>query len=119
MVIAGSGVGALTAALVASDDGLSVALFEKSELLGGASAVTNGEIWIPCNPIELEEGFKDSETKSEEYFRALSCGLPVSTRVRRSWLSASRNAILYLKEKAGLKWRVIRGLPDVLYGQVD
>ena len=119
MVIAGSGVGALTAALVASDAGLSVALFEKSELLGGASAVTNGEIWIPCNPIELEEGFKDSETKSEEYFRALSCGLPVSTRVRRSWLSASRNAILYLKEKAGLKWRVIRGLPDVLYGQVD
>jgi 3-oxosteroid 1-dehydrogenase len=119
IVIAGSGVGALTAAIIASDLGLSVGLFEKSEFLGGASSVTNGEVWVPCNPIELEEGFKDSEAQSEKYFRALSCGLPVSTRVRRAWLRASRSAVLYLRERANLKWRVIRGLPDVLYGSVD
>ena len=47
MVIAGSGVGALTAALAANDAGLSVAVFEKSRLIGGASAITNVDVWIP------------------------------------------------------------------------
>jgi 3-oxosteroid 1-dehydrogenase len=119
MVIVGSGVGALTAALAAKDAGLSVAVFEKSRLIGGASAITNGEVWIPYNSIELEEGFRDSESLAERYFSALSGGLPVSAQVRRSWLQASRSAIIYLKEEAGLRWRVIKGLPDVLYGSAD
>jgi succinate dehydrogenase/fumarate reductase flavoprotein subunit len=68
MVIAGSGVGALTAALAANDAGLSVAVFEKSRLIGGASAITNEEVWIPYNSVELEEGFKDSESLAEKYF---------------------------------------------------
>jgi len=119
MVIAGSGVGALTAALAANDAGLSVVVFEKSRLIGGASAITNGEVWIPYNSVELEEGFKDSESLAEKYFSALSGGLPVYAQVRRSWLQASRSAIIYLKERAGLRWRVIKGLPDVLYGSTD
>jgi 3-oxosteroid 1-dehydrogenase len=68
MVITGSCVGALSAVLAANDAGLSVAVFEKSRLIGGASAITNGEVWIPYNSVELEEGFKDRESLAEKYF---------------------------------------------------
>jgi 3-oxosteroid 1-dehydrogenase len=49
VVIVGSGAGAMTAALRAHDNGLSVLAIEKSDVYGGTTAVSGGGIWIPCN----------------------------------------------------------------------
>jgi|GEM_PF-3005427 hypothetical protein len=44
---------------------------------------------------------------------------PEDFELLKTTVMLTEEDLQYLKEKAGLKWRVIRGLPDVLYGQVD
>jgi len=70
IVVVGSGAAALSAALSAASGGLRVAVFEKSELLGGTSAMSGSAIWIPANHIARAAGFEDSEQEALEYLRA-------------------------------------------------
>jgi len=47
VIVVGSGAGGLTAALAASEQGLSVAVFEKGQYYGGTSALSGGQVWVP------------------------------------------------------------------------
>ena len=47
VIILGTGAAGLTAALAATHEGASVRIFEKSELIGGTTAMSGGIIWIP------------------------------------------------------------------------
>lgn len=58
LIILGSGAAGLTAATVAADEGLSVLVLEKSEWLGGTTALSGGAPWIPGNPF-LEDRESD------------------------------------------------------------
>lgn len=49
VIVVGSGAGALSSAVFASDQGLSVLVVEKSDKYGGTSALSGGGIWIPNN----------------------------------------------------------------------
>ena len=47
LIVIGAGGAGMTAALVAAIQGLEVVVIEKSELVGGTTAVSAGSIWIP------------------------------------------------------------------------
>ncbi|OFS77358.1 hypothetical protein HMPREF3173_01155 [Pseudomonas sp. HMSC08G10] len=49
VVVVGSGAGAMTAALRAHDQRLSVLMVEKAAEYGGTTAISGGGIWVPCN----------------------------------------------------------------------
>ena len=49
LLVAGAGPAGLTAALVASLEGLDVLLCEKSDQVGGTGATSAGTLWIPGN----------------------------------------------------------------------
>jgi 3-oxosteroid 1-dehydrogenase len=51
VIVVGSGAGAMTSALFAADQGLSVLIVEKSDKYGGTSAISGGGIWIPQQPL--------------------------------------------------------------------
>ena len=51
VVIVGSGAGALSSAVFAADQGMSVLVVEKSDKYGGTSALSGGGIWIPESVI--------------------------------------------------------------------
>ena len=53
VVVLGSGAAGLTAALAASDNGASVAIFEKSPFLGGTTAMSGGVVWMTNNHHQL------------------------------------------------------------------
>lgn len=72
VLVVGSGAAALTAALRAARGGLSVTIAEKSELLGGTSAMSGAGIWIPANHLAREAGIKDSAREALQYVRAAS-----------------------------------------------
>lgn len=60
VIVIGSGAGGLSAALTAAVEGLSVAVFEKAEFIGGSTAVSGGAVWIPSNHLMEGAGHEDS-----------------------------------------------------------
>jgi 3-oxosteroid 1-dehydrogenase len=72
VVVLGSGAAGLTAALTASVAGMRVLVLEKSELIGGTSAMSGAGTWIPCNRLAREAGLADSRDEALGYLRAAS-----------------------------------------------
>ena len=70
-VVVGSGGGALTAALLAADGGASVVVVEKDEFIGGTTAVSGGDMWIPNNRFVAD---RDSRADAIAYITRLSDG---------------------------------------------
>ena len=71
VAVLGSGAAGLVAAIAAADHGASVTVFEKSELIGGTSAISGGIIWIPNNHLQAEAGIADSRHEALAYFESL------------------------------------------------
>jgi succinate dehydrogenase/fumarate reductase flavoprotein subunit len=74
VVVVGSGAGALTAGATAARAGKSVIILEKSDLLGGTSAVSGGMLWVADNHHAREAGIADSKAAAAEYVRAVARG---------------------------------------------
>ncbi len=60
VIVIGSGAAGLSAALAAAVNGASVVILEKSELIGGTSAMSGAGTWIPNNHHAREAGVADS-----------------------------------------------------------
>ncbi|HET7523807.1 MAG TPA: FAD-dependent oxidoreductase [Acidimicrobiales bacterium] len=69
VVVVGSGGAALTAALAASDAGCTVTILERSETVGGTTAVSGGGIWMPRNHVS---GADDSRDEALTYMSRLA-----------------------------------------------
>ncbi|MBI1775161.1 MAG: FAD-dependent oxidoreductase [Proteobacteria bacterium] len=70
VVVAGSGAAGLAAALTAARGGLSVLILEKSDKLGGTSAMSGAGTWIPANHLAKAAGLADSPEEALTYLRA-------------------------------------------------
>ncbi|MCX5998667.1 MAG: FAD-binding protein, partial [Chloroflexi bacterium] len=74
LVAVGSSSGGLVAAMVAHDLGMSAVVLEKSDSLGGGTALSGGAIWIPFNKHMMRLGISDSRDETLEYVRRVSMG---------------------------------------------
>jgi len=70
LVVVGSGAAGLTGALVAALGGARVTVLEKSDLVGGTTAISGGGAWVPCNPVMADIGLEDSREDALTYLRA-------------------------------------------------
>ncbi|KAF9875265.1 flavocytochrome c [Colletotrichum karsti] len=110
ILIVGSGAGALTAALRARSQNLRVAVIEKQPTVGGASAISGGGLWIPCNPIS---NVKDSKEDALAYFdEAVGDAGPASSMVRRrAYVDNGLEMIRFLQDQ-GFRFHFSKGYPD-------
>jgi succinate dehydrogenase/fumarate reductase flavoprotein subunit len=94
VVVVGSGAGALTSALVARDGGAEVLVVEKGQYLGGTSAVSGGDMWIPCN-----RHVKDQDTREEAiaYVTRLSDGRHSDLKLLEHFVDTASEALDYLE----------------------
>lgn len=74
VVVIGSGVAALVAALAAHDAGSRVLVLERSETVGGTTAVSGGGMWMPTNHHMAELGVADSREEAMAYCTRLTAG---------------------------------------------
>jgi 3-oxosteroid 1-dehydrogenase len=68
LLIAGSGGGGMLAALAALDSGIEPLIVEKQNLIGGATGMSGGMVWLPNNPLMRAEGVPDSHEEGLAYF---------------------------------------------------
>ena len=94
LLIAGAGPAGMTAALVASLEGLDVLLCEKSDKVGGTGSTSAGTLWIPGNSQSRAAGFDDSAEQANRYLDAL-IGEATNRELRTAFLESGPKAIDY------------------------
>ncbi|OBF35936.1 3-ketosteroid-delta-1-dehydrogenase [Mycobacterium sp. ACS1612] len=98
LLIAGSGGGGMVAALVAVDSGLEPLVVEKQDLIGGATGMSGGMVWLPNNPLMVADGIPDSHDDGMAYFDAVvgDIGEASSIARREMFLTAGHQMIEFL-----------------------
>ena len=110
VIVVGSGAGALLAAVRAADEGLRALVVEKTDLVGGTSAISGGGIWIPDNYDMPKAGLKDSIDAAFRYVKACAKGLASDDRVL-AYVETAREMAQYLKQ-IGIPYRCVPGYSD-------
>ncbi|MBG6120045.1 MULTISPECIES: FAD-binding protein [unclassified Sphingobium] len=112
-VIVGSGGGSMAAALAVKEVGQEPLVLEKTDMVGGSTAMSGGVLWIPANPLLAREGIKDSLDKGWEYMmNTVGDGGKGSTPERkRAYLETGPKLVTWLEGK-GVKFRRFDGWSD-------
>lgn len=114
----GSGIGGLAAAITAHECGLTTAVLEKANMLGGVTAFSMGEVWVGANDLQEEAGIADSEEEALAYLRWLGAGHGQEERTRHL-VTVAREALRYFADKAGVQMKIIKGFSDYYYPKGD
>src|ERR1700676_2938797 len=101
LLIAGSGGGGMVAALAALDSGIEHLVVEKQALIGGATGMSGGMVWLPNNPLMVAEGIPDSHEDGLAYFDDVvgDIGEASSPARREMFLTAGSEMLTFLVGK--------------------
>lgn len=111
VIVVGSGAGAMTSALFAADQGLSVLVIEKSDKFGGTSAISGGGIWIPNNHYFAAKGGRDSFELALQYLKAATAEHGDEKRLR-AYLEHAPHMIQALEHNSHVRYAVAEKYPD-------
>ena len=70
VIVIGSGAAGMSAAIATRLEGLSVLVVEKHDRIGGSTARSGGNMWIPCNRLAREKNIEDSAKEALAYVKA-------------------------------------------------
>lgn len=104
LLVIGSGVGGLTAALTGALAGLRVAVLEHRAVIGGTSARSSGTVWIPDNPYLRAAGVTGDGQKAERYLSSL-VGNRGEPAIWQAFLDAGPRMLADLNVRAGISFR--------------
>jgi 3-oxosteroid 1-dehydrogenase len=112
-VLVGSGGGALVAALVARSRGLDVLVLEKTELVGGSTAMSGGGVWVPNSPVMQANGVPDSADDALTYLDAAigDVGRASSPARRRAYVIGAPRMLSFLLDQ-GIPFAHLDGYSD-------
>lgn len=112
VVVLGSGGAALTAAIAAKDFGAEeVVILEKTNMVGGTTAMSGGMMWVPCNHHQAEAGVEDSWEDVVTYLDSLAPD-QLDPEQLEGFLTGGPEMVKFLDEKTPVKLRTLTGLPD-------
>jgi 3-oxosteroid 1-dehydrogenase len=114
VVAVGSGLGSLTAAIVAHDRGKQVVVLEKAPKLGGLCGYGGGEVFCPNGRHMADIAHADSDEAARAYFQFLGADFN-DAALTEKLLASYREAIDYVEDKAGVAWEAVEGLHDYYY----
>lgn len=105
VIVLGSGGAALAAALVPAQAGLKVTVFERTEYLGGTTAVSAGMLWIPNNHHMREsdeDSIPDSRDDALKYMNRIAGG-QASPELIEALVDRGPEMIQWLEETTPVK----------------
>jgi 3-oxosteroid 1-dehydrogenase len=109
----GSGGGGLASALAVESKGFDALVVEKRGLIGGSTAMSGGVLWIPNNPLMVEEGVEDSYDEAVAYFEDVvgDIGPASSFERRQAYIRRGPEMVSFL-QGLGLEFRRCEGYSD-------
>lgn len=110
VVVVGTGAAGMTAAILARDHGAKVLIIERTDQVGGTTAVSGGGIWIPMNNHMYEIDADDSREEALAYCKALAMGR-VDEDLIATFVDTAANMIRYLEDRTPLKFSAMTA-PD-------
>ncbi|WP_089173022.1 FAD-dependent oxidoreductase [Bosea sp. AS-1] len=111
VVVVGSGAGGLSAAITAAKAGLDVLVVEKSEYIGGSTAVSGGAMWIPENPHAQKAGHADTREAALIYLEAV-LGNRLRPDLMRAFLDNGPEMVRFFERETALKFESRAYSPD-------
>lgn len=114
VVAIGSGIGGLSAAITAADNGASALVIERSDQVGGVTALSMGEVWVAGNHHAAEFGVEDSVDSGFRYLKRLSMDYGSDAAIL-NMVANAHEALKYFEDRIGLRMEVIRDCPDYYY----
>lgn len=111
VVVVGSGAGGLSAAITAAKAGLDVLVIEKSEYIGGSTAVSGGAMWIPENPHAAKAGHADTREAAMTYVEAV-LGNRLRPDLMRAFLDNGPEMVRFFERETALKFEARAYSPD-------
>ena len=111
VVVLGTGAAGLVAALAAHEQGASVGLFEKGDVVGGTTALSGGIVWIPNNAHAAAAGLADSREDALAYLDSLSLGM-IDPDLAATLVDTGPDVVRWLEATTPLRFEVVRGYPD-------
>lgn len=111
VIVVGAGAGGMTAACVAAREGARTLLLEKTNRVGGTTAISGGMVWAPGNPKfapDLREADRDA---ARIYLRHT---LPEwqDRTLTETYLVRAGEAIEYLEARTSVQFRPVAFYPD-------
>ena len=113
-VIVGSGGGSMAAALYLKSIGKNPLILEKTDKIGGSTAMSAGILWIPANPLMQRESVPDSFEAGRRYMDATvgtDAGLGASPARKDAFLRVGPKMVEFL-EQQGMKFIRVEGWAD-------
>ena len=111
VVVLGTGAAGLTAAITAHEGGATVAVFEKADKVGGTTAWSGGQVWIPNNPHMAAVGTSDDRDQAITYIMSLSRDM-LEQRLVEAYVDAGPEMVELLEAKTPVQFYAVPGMPD-------
>lgn len=111
VAVLGSGASATTAAILAADKGVEVALLERADVVGGTTAISGGVLWLPNNHHMAEAGIEDSREDALAYLDSLSLGM-MDRDLVETLIDTGPEMLRYMEENTPVSLHVFEGYPD-------
>jgi succinate dehydrogenase/fumarate reductase flavoprotein subunit len=111
VLVVGGGAGGMSAAITAQAEGCSVLLVEKTDRIGGSTAVSGGAVWAPLNAQSEKAGHPDSFEKVWTYMRN-TVGDAAPESMQRAFLDACGPAVDFFEKNTDVKLAARTYSPD-------
>lgn len=120
VIVVGTGIAGLAAAIRAFDLGLSVRMIEKAGQCGGSTAYSGGQVWVGANHVAARAGIIDSVEDTFLYVSKLANEQPefFDETLARQWIENAPLATQFYEESGVVSWEVIPDFPDYFYPAV-
>ena len=113
VVVGGTGVAALAAAVTAADAGMTVIMLESTDRWGGSSAMSGGGLWLPNNPLMSRDGVSDSREEALTYLEAtVGDAGRATSRARKEAFVDGVAGFVNLAERLGVRFARAADYPD-------
>jgi 3-oxosteroid 1-dehydrogenase len=111
VLVVGTGGAGMMAAIRAHDTGAKVAILEKSNKVGGTTAVSGGVVWVPNNHHMAAIGVSDSRDEALAYTTRLADGRSDAELIA-TFVDTAPNMARYVEEQTPVRFQALAKYPD-------